>query len=857
MLQMPLQAMAVDSALGQSESTTSASTPSKEVSNPTSDWRYENERANWYDGTDVPCGKTNIVSTTSSSLPSDFPEPARTMLTNAANAPQTSANVLAAVYMNEHGTDDYRTIPTDINKLNTDVMSNKNAKGPFQILVEYWKTEWGDITKFEDSSKAAAQYWLKETAKVGPNPPLGVSNEEEFLKNNADPIVTQPVAEGTVAKAFQIYNPGDPNYIVVGLKRYRQIGQPNGNASPPAATTSSKTNSTAFKPSTLAAETPTSTTSTTGATNSGNGDKTPGKVLLFGDSMLAAFAGNPTIELFKTKGWNDVEVIAKSGRGLTGGPPQFQPDGLAEMTNNIEKIKTAKAIVIELGTNAYNRPTFAQDVDAAIKIVKDNNPGAAVYWVDFAANSPEPAGRNKAYEGQNKTLIEKSSSGFKVISWFKTVYPDGDPSAIKADLVDTKDLIENQEVYVHPTSPAGVDAYANLIVENVINGGGTSTTVTNSTNCPANSANGTGQCIDDARLPKINDSAKVGEAINKYIETSSPPDAPLRNLGDKFVSGAIRAGINPFLMVAISQIEQQFGSIAVVGPASNIPGVADGTRTDAHNTFGLTATPSQPHVDVANSSGLRHWYAWESYEVSLDGGGTIFDQPTYMKQGYIDKGITNVRDFMLKYAPPSENNTDQYINSIKTIIKKMVDLSGDGVSCGNGTGGNLKNATIIKSFEGATITPTTIIIHYTAGHAATPEAFVNAIKSNKNCGPQGCSVQVWISTEGKVYQLVDPLNTYTEHVNSFNKHSIGIEIDGLNEAEITNNSTQYQAVLETVKDLMQIFGIKNEQICAEPNSKGIFGHFEANTCMNGAPGRGHTDPGPGYMAKLRADLGTQ
>jgi hypothetical protein len=27
--------------------------------------------------------------------------------------------------------------------------------------------------------------------------------------------------------------------------------------------------------------------------------------------------------------------------------------------------------------------------------------------------------------------------------------------------------------------------------------------------------------------------------------------------------------------------------------------------------------------------------------------------------------------------------------------------------------------------------------------------------------------------------------------------------------------------------------------------------------MNGVPGRGHTDPGPGYMAKLRADLGTQ
>lgn len=806
-------------------------TPLQVLAAPPPDWHYENERANWFDPTDVPCGKTDIISTTSSSLPSDFPEPARTVFTNAANAAQTSPNMLAGIYMNEHGIDDYRTIPTDRSKLNGGAVSGDGATGPFQILPEYWKSEWGDINDFEDAANGAAQGWLKGIGKIGPNPELGSVDE---------------VKEGTVAFGFGTYVSGNPNYnpqnseirtyIESGLVRFKQIGQPNGNASPPAATTSSKSNPTAFKPSTLAAETPGSTTSTTGAANSGSGDKTPGKVLMFGDSMLAAFAGNPTIELFKTKGWNEVEIIAKSGRGLTGGPPAFQPDGLTEMTNNIEKIKAAKAIVIELGTNAYDRTTFAQDVDAAIKIVKDNNPGAAVYWVDFAANSPEPAGRNKAYEGQNKTLIEKSSSGFKVISWFKTVYPDGDPSAIKADLVDTKDLIENQEVYVHPTSPAGVDAYANLIVENVINGGGTSTTVTNSTNCPANSASGTGQCVDDTRLPTINDAAKVGEALNKFMETGSPPNSPMRGLGEKFVSGAVRAGVNPFWVVAIAQHESSFGTAGIA-------------LNGSQNAFGRRAAASQPQVDG--------WFKYESWEISLDGGGTKDDHPTYLKKVYIDDGKLTIRDAMMKYAPPVENNTESYINTIKEQIQKMVDLAGDGVSCGNGTGGNLKNATIVKSFEGATITPTTIIIHYTAGHSANAEAFANAIRSNKNCGPQGCSVQVWISTEGKVYQLVEPLNTYTEHVNSFNKHSIGIEIDGLDEAEITNNATQYQAVLETVKDLMQIFGIKNEQICAEPNSKGIFGHFEANTCMNGMPGRGHTDPGPGYMAKLRADLGTQ
>lgn len=793
-------------------------TPLQALAAPPPDWHYENERANWFDATDVPCGKTQVLTNTSSSLPSDFPEPARTIFSNAANAAQTSPNVLAAIYMNEHAIDDYRTIPTDRNKLNGGAVSDKGATGPFQILAQYWKPEWGNINDFEDAAKAAAQNWLKSLAKVGQNPELGSVEE---------------VKEGTVAFAMGTYVSGNPNYnpnnsyihgyIESGLKRFKQIGQPNGNAAPTTATSASSTNTLAFKPTTIAANTPSSST--------------PGKVILFGDSMLAAYAGNPTIELFKTKGWNEVEVIAKSGRGLTGGPPAFQPDGITELNNNIEKIKTAKVIVMELGTNAYDRPTFAQDVDSAMKIIKDNNSSAAVYWIDFAANSPTPVGRNKAYEGQNKILIEKAnSSGFKVISWFKTVYPDGDPSNISPELVDTKDLIENQEVYVHPTSPNGTNAYASLIVENVINGGGTTPSVTNSTNCPSNSASGTGQCIDDTRLPTINDAAKVGEALNKFMETGSPPNSPMRGLGDKFVSGAVRAGVNPFWVVAIAQHESSFGTAGIA-------------LNGSQNAFGRRASASQPQVNG--------WFKYESWEISLDGGGTKDDHPTYLKKVYIDDGKLTIRDAMMKYAPPSENNTESYINTIKEQIKKMVDLAGDGVSCGGGTGGNLKNATIIKSFEGATITPTTIIIHYTAGHASTPEAFVNAIKSNKNCGPQGCSVQVWVSTEGKVYQLVEPLNTYTEHVSSFNKHSIGIEIDGLNEAEITNNATQYQAVLETVKDLMQIFGIKNEQICAEPNSKGIFGHFEANTCMNGVPGRGHTDPGPGYMAKLRADLGAQ
>jgi hypothetical protein len=640
-----------------------------------SDQRFEGERSNFYNPYDIACGNTNITTSVSSTLPADFPDPARTVFTNASNAAQTSPNVLAAVYMNEHGIDNYKTIPTNIDSLNTAVTNPKSgAKGPFQWLPSNWKPEFGDITNFKDSAEATAKVFLSQTAKIGTSPDLGTVTDKK---------------EGTVAYAMGVfvgwtnYDPNDgytKGYIESGLKRFQSIGTStssgSGGSTALPGTTSRPTNQpTAFKPKAQA--------------DTASGKPEPGKVFILGDSILAANAGNKTKEDLSAGGWSDVELNAVSGRGLKGG--LVQPDGLGVLQDSATKdtISKSKVVVMELGTNAYDRSTFGKDVEDAIKLIKDANPTVTIYWIDLAAKSPEGGSRNVDYQGQNKAIYNQSKLGYTPVSWFKTVYPKGDPTNISKDLDDSNNLIENGDVYVHPTD-TGVDAYAKMLSDAVINGGGTSINLTKSTSCPSGDSNGTGNCVDDGRIMKINDAVKLGDAIDQYIKSQGGTGTPLDGKGGKLVEGAIRQGVNPFLEVTIAQKEQGFGRIAVVGPAYNVPGTSNGSSVDAHNTFGLTATESQPHVDVGNVSGLRHWYAWDSYESSLDGGGTSFDQPTYLKTNYLDKGLTKVGDIMLKYAPPGDHNdTTGYVQGILDGNKKMVALAGSSISCDGG--GSLKD----------------------------------------------------------------------------------------------------------------------------------------------------------------------
>ncbi len=143
-----------------------------------------------------------------------------------------------------------------------------------------------------------------------------------------------------------------------------------------------------------------------------SGGVTGGKVYILGDSIVA---GNKdaVIKGFKDGGFDPVEVDALGSRNLSGEPPS--PDGVAAFTNDKDKWKDAKAIVIELGTNTggFTKENMQKITDQ----IKTGNSSAKVYWV--TSYRTDTADKNA---GLNKIVSDNAGAlGYSVIDWFAVV----------------------------------------------------------------------------------------------------------------------------------------------------------------------------------------------------------------------------------------------------------------------------------------------------------------------------------------------------------------------------------------------------------------------------------------------------
>lgn len=170
--------------------------------------------------------------------------------------------------------------------------------------------------------------------------------------------------------------------------------------------------------------------------------------------------------------------------------------------------------------------------------------------------------------------------------------------------------------------------------------------------------------IHDIGFVKGLDETKAAAAINAYIQRGYP-DSPFASLGGDFISGAKKSNINPFLAVAHLEIESGFATAKT----------GWGTIPGSHNGFGQTASSSQPHV---KSSSGRRVYVWSSWVASINsnseedwfaGMNRKFNDPTHP---YYHK--FNISDYIYQYAPPSENDTPQYVIDFYHIIDKVIVL---------------------------------------------------------------------------------------------------------------------------------------------------------------------------------------
>ncbi len=158
-------------------------------------------------------------------------------------------------------------------------------------------------------------------------------------------------------------------------------------------------------------------------------------------------------------------------------------------------------------------------------------------------------------------------------------------------------------------------------------------------------------------LIKINDPDKFAQAIDKWI-SQVEPTSPMIGLGKYAVAGGQKAGINPILPIVIARKES---SLATKGSLSK----------RAFNAYGRMATDDQPHIGTA-----RKWYKWDSFEDSLLSQNNE-DMYHYLARVYADQ--STIEKVILKYAPPSENDTQTYINQIKIWADQIYQLAGDSI----------------------------------------------------------------------------------------------------------------------------------------------------------------------------------
>jgi len=216
-------------------------------------------------------------------------------------------------------------------------------------------------------------------------------------------------------------------------------------------------------------------------------------VYILGDSITARASSAYTAG-FQQKGVT-ATIDGSSGRSIAGGGLDGNKlSGLDAAKQDAPAIKNADAIIVALGTNGGNTTQSVDQLIAAIKtsITKSS---VSLYWVDTIGVGG--ANFNAAANKQANTAIygEASGQGYKVISWFKAVDPDGDPQNPSTPEKDPNQFIDNSDqLGVHPTQ-AGISGLVSTVVSNTTANNSTAQSSTSAATCCGTSsstvANGT------------------------------------------------------------------------------------------------------------------------------------------------------------------------------------------------------------------------------------------------------------------------------------------------------------------------------------------------------------------------------
>ena len=157
-------------------------------------------------------------------------------------------------------------------------------------------------------------------------------------------------------------------------------------------------------------------------------------------------------------------------------------------------------------------------------------------------------------------------------------------------------------------------------------------------------------------------SAELSSAINTWI-TQKNPSSELSGLGSVIVASAEHSNVNPFFIVSLARKE------------SHLASPTDLNVMHANNAFGREAAPGQPSFQ-----GVNLWYKWTSVEASVDyknptNQPSSGDEASYLRAEFgnmLDNN--NLSELMNTFAPPSQNNTAQYVAQIQQWMGELNNL---------------------------------------------------------------------------------------------------------------------------------------------------------------------------------------
>ena len=235
-------------------------------------------------------------------------------------------------------------------------------------------------------------------------------------------------------------------------------------------------------------------------------------------------------------------------------------------------------------------------------------------------------------------------------------------------------------------------------------------------------------------------------------------------------------------------------------------------------------------------------YVWK--ELTTDYGSTL-------KKIKNSSTLREASDYtLIEYESPKDQSAS--VQSARAGLgQEILDKYGEG---GGGSAGesacgdDIADANIIlnkPSLKTAgKIKPTGVVLHWwsTDSGGEGIKYLYNIFRQSegrRDCGPAGCSSQLAILQNGKTYQMTRSLTSRAIHATCANDSTIGIEIEGgpsdFGSSGPSKNPKQFEAVVATVKYLMDKYDIPLEKKYENETFTGIYSHKQVDRiCQTGS-----------------------